>query len=119
MPRISYFYGISIQMFFDDHRPAHIHAKYNGSKRVSISRRGRCFPGNCRCPQRAWCRTGSRSAAPNWPPIGPGWKRAGEHDPVSGPRCGGNFTVFEHDPVSGPRCGGNFTVFWISAGLSP
>lgn len=32
MPRISYFYGISIQMFFDDHRPAHVHAKYNEFK---------------------------------------------------------------------------------------
>lgn len=32
MPRISYFYGISIQMFFDDHPPPHIHAKYNEFK---------------------------------------------------------------------------------------
>ena len=28
MPRISFFYGISIYMFFDDHLPPHFHARY-------------------------------------------------------------------------------------------
>jgi len=28
MPRISYFYGISIYMYFDDHAPPHFHARY-------------------------------------------------------------------------------------------
>jgi len=32
MPRVSYFYGIAIQMFFDDHPPPHVHAKYNEFK---------------------------------------------------------------------------------------
>ena len=32
MPTISYFYGISIQMFYDDHPPPHIHARYNEFK---------------------------------------------------------------------------------------
>lgn len=29
MPTISFFYGISIQMFYDDHPPPHLHARYN------------------------------------------------------------------------------------------
>ena len=28
MPTISTFYGIMVQMFFNDHRPAHFHVKY-------------------------------------------------------------------------------------------
>lgn len=29
MPTISQFFGILIRMYFDDHAPAHFHAKYN------------------------------------------------------------------------------------------
>lgn len=32
MPIISLFYGIKITMYFDEHRPPHFHAEYNGSK---------------------------------------------------------------------------------------
>jgi len=32
MPAIAFFYGISIQMFFDDHNPPHFHARYNRAK---------------------------------------------------------------------------------------
>ena len=31
MPEISRFYGIVIQMYFDEHPPAHFHARYAGS----------------------------------------------------------------------------------------
>lgn len=30
MPSISFFYGIVITMYFDDHNPPHFHAKYQG-----------------------------------------------------------------------------------------
>lgn len=30
MPRISYFYGITIRMFYADHPPPHFHAVYGG-----------------------------------------------------------------------------------------
>lgn len=30
MPRISSFYGITILMFFGDHNPPHVHARYGG-----------------------------------------------------------------------------------------
>jgi hypothetical protein len=32
MPRVSYFFGISIYMYFDDHLPPHFHAVYNEYK---------------------------------------------------------------------------------------
>jgi len=32
MPTIAYFYGIAIQMFFDDHNPPHFHARYNRAR---------------------------------------------------------------------------------------
>ena len=31
MPEISRFYGIVIQMYFDEHPPAHFHARYGGN----------------------------------------------------------------------------------------
>jgi hypothetical protein len=30
MPEISRFYGIVIQMYFDEHPPSHFHARYSG-----------------------------------------------------------------------------------------
>ena len=32
MPEISRFFGIVIQMYFDDHVPPHFHARYSGSE---------------------------------------------------------------------------------------
>lgn len=32
MPTISMFYGIAIQMFWDEHAPPHFHATYGGSE---------------------------------------------------------------------------------------
>ena len=41
MPTIAYFYGIMIQMFYDDHQPPHFHARYGGAKPSCDSRTGR------------------------------------------------------------------------------
>jgi hypothetical protein len=38
MPEISRFFGIVIQMYFDDHNPPHFHAEY-GSAALSEPRR--------------------------------------------------------------------------------
>ena len=32
MPTIAYFYGIAIQMFFGDHNPPHLHARYGRAR---------------------------------------------------------------------------------------
>lgn len=34
MPTISTFYGIMVQMFFNDHQPAHFHVKYGDHKAI-------------------------------------------------------------------------------------
>lgn len=34
MPTIAYFYGIAIQMFYNDHNPPHLHARYGEAKAV-------------------------------------------------------------------------------------
>lgn len=34
MPNISFFYGIAISMYFDDHNPPHFHARYQGYEAV-------------------------------------------------------------------------------------
>ena len=32
MPTVAYFYGIAVQMFFNDHNPPHFHARYGNAK---------------------------------------------------------------------------------------
>ena len=32
MPTIAYFYGIAIQMYFNDHNPPHFHARYGRAR---------------------------------------------------------------------------------------
>lgn len=34
MPRISYFYGVAVSMFYNDHAPPHFHAQYQGFKAI-------------------------------------------------------------------------------------
>jgi hypothetical protein len=40
MPTISWFYGISIRMFFSDHPPPHFHAYYESSVAVVVIETG-------------------------------------------------------------------------------
>jgi hypothetical protein len=40
MPRLSYFYGIAIYMYFRDHAPPHFHAMY-GSEEAEVAIRSR------------------------------------------------------------------------------
>lgn len=34
MPTIAWFYGIAIQMFYDDHNPPHLHARYGRARAI-------------------------------------------------------------------------------------
>ncbi|CAN5352440.1 DUF4160 domain-containing protein [soil metagenome] len=52
MPTLSWFYGISIRMFFNDHAPPHFHAYYGSSQaQVSIAT-GRILRGTLPLKQR-------------------------------------------------------------------
>ncbi len=34
MPKISFFFGIIIRMYYDEHNPPHLHAEFQGNKAV-------------------------------------------------------------------------------------
>ena len=51
MPAISFFFGIFIRMFFDDHPPPHFHAEYNEHKAIIDIERLEIMEGNL--PRRA------------------------------------------------------------------
>lgn len=70
MPTISLFYGISIQMFYDDHPPPHIHARYNEFKARYNIADGELLSGAL--PKQAhrlvqeWITLNGRNLADNW-----------------------------------------------------
>jgi hypothetical protein len=45
MPIVSVFFGIVIRMFYDDHKPPHIHVEYQGNK-VLLDFRGNILKGD-------------------------------------------------------------------------
>ena len=45
MPRISYFYGISIYMHFFDHNPPHIHVHYGRARALVLIETGEILAG--------------------------------------------------------------------------
>lgn len=46
MPRISYFYGIAIYMYFADHNPPHFHAHYGRAKALISIETGEVIAGD-------------------------------------------------------------------------
>ena len=59
MPVISYFFGIYVRMYFDDHAPPHIHVEYQGHEAFVAIETGEVIDG--RLPRKAaklvkdWC----------------------------------------------------------------
>jgi Domain of unknown function (DUF4160) len=85
MPTIAYFYGIAIQMFYNDHSPAHLHARYGEAKAVVRLSDGAVISGELPpLARRLVCDwTLARRAE-----LEENWKRAREHLPlekVAGP----------------------------------
>jgi len=48
MPRISYFFGLSVYMFYSDHAPPHFHAIYGEYGAEIAVKSGRCSTVRCR-----------------------------------------------------------------------
>lgn len=69
MPSISFFYGIIINMYFDDHNPPHFHATYQGDK-VEMSFDGKVLNGNLPEKQlrmvQAWAAIHEDDLKANW-----------------------------------------------------
>jgi hypothetical protein len=70
MPRISFFYGIVIAMYFDDHPPPHFHARYGEHEAQVAIETGKILHGGL--PRRAqvlvreWCELHRRELEADW-----------------------------------------------------
>jgi hypothetical protein len=58
MPTIAWFYGIMIQMFYNDHEPPHFHARYGRAKAIVRLSMARSLRASCLRPRRDWCGNG-------------------------------------------------------------
>jgi len=81
VPRISYFYGITIAMFWDerDHQVVHFHAEYAGS-RASIALDGTVLGGSL--PPRALSFV-REWASERQEQLLDDWQRARRHEPLA------------------------------------
>jgi hypothetical protein len=79
MPRISAFYGITIYMYYRDHRPPHFHARYGGAEAEIAIETQKIIAGEL--PTRAerlvseWMKEHQDELLQNW-------NRAREHKPL-------------------------------------
>jgi hypothetical protein len=70
MPVISYFFGIHIRMYHDDHNPPHFHAQYQGYEALIEIESGKVLEG--RLPNRAvkiireWVAENQEALLNNW-----------------------------------------------------
>ena len=58
MPNISYFYGITIRIYFNEHPPAHFHALYGEHIDKLISPRASGSTVSCHAAFWLWCANG-------------------------------------------------------------
>ena len=74
MPTISWFYGIAIRMFFNDHAPPHFHAYHGASEAQVAIATGRIIRGSlpptARRLVRAWALKYNAALMANWVRLG-------------------------------------------------
>ena len=70
MPTIAIFYGIIIQMYFEDHDPPHVHAIYGGAKALVRIGDGEIMRGRLPSKQaklvKGWIRLRQAELMENW-----------------------------------------------------
>ena len=70
MPRVSFFYGIAIYIYYSDHSPPHFHAMYCEYEAVILIQNGELLVGTM--PRRAlkivreWCANYKNEPGANW-----------------------------------------------------
>ena len=70
MPVISYFFGIYIRMYHDDHNPPHIHVEYQGHEALLSIKEGEILAGSL--PNKArkivqeWMQTHQQELLDDW-----------------------------------------------------
>lgn len=79
MPTIAVFYGIVIQMFYDDHNPPHLHARYGRAKALVRLSDGTILSGELPPTAerlvRDWTLARKRELEENW-------RRSVDHQPL-------------------------------------
>jgi Domain of unknown function (DUF4160) len=74
MPVISYFFGIYVRMYHDEHPPPHVHVEYQGHEALVSIASGEVFEG--RLPSKAaqlvrdWCQDHQAELTANWARAG-------------------------------------------------
>jgi len=70
MPTISYFLGIYIRMYYEDHNPPHFHAFYNEFHAIFDIRTGEMldgdFPRTAKALVEQWCNMRQSALLKNW-----------------------------------------------------
>ena len=79
MPTIAWFYGIMIQMFYDDHQPPHFHARYGRAKALVRLSDGAIIAGEL--PPTATRMVRQWALARN-AELQDNWRRAHAHQPL-------------------------------------
>ena len=78
MPEISRFFGIRVEMFYDDHLPPHFHARYEG-ERAAFTLDGGLLEGQMTGQA---CRLIREWAAAHPAELGENWRLAEQHLPL-------------------------------------
>ncbi len=79
MPTIAFFYGIAIQMFYNDHNPPHVHARYGRAKALLRLSDGEIVAGEL--PPLA-TRLGREWILARRGELEDNWRRARAHQPL-------------------------------------
>jgi len=69
MPTISMFYGIIIAMYYNDHNPPHIHAKYNeyeATIEIKTFKITGKLPANAKKLLKKWIKKNNNALLENW-----------------------------------------------------
>jgi Domain of unknown function (DUF4160) len=79
MPTIAYFYGIAIQMFYNDHSPPHLHARYGRAKAIVRLSDGEVIAGELPPLATRLVRDWTLARRPE---LEENWRRARAHAPL-------------------------------------
>jgi len=70
MPVISYFFGIYVRMYFNDHSPPHFHVEYQGHEALMAIETGDVLEGKLPAAAmrlvRDWCQEHNAELMANW-----------------------------------------------------
>ncbi len=79
MPTVSYFYGIAIAMFFNDHNPPHFHVRYGRARALVRIADGEIITGDLPPTARRMVRDWALARRAE---LEENWRRSRTHEPL-------------------------------------